>query len=234
MLKYERIAQDITSAIANDEYNVGDKLPSVEQLKARYEVSKSTIIKALAILQRDGMIFQTRGSGIYVRNKNKSGYINLLKTKGFSDNLQGHQITSKVLTFETIKPNDEVRAHLRLTEQDEEVYYVERIRYLDHNPLCIETSYFNKTLVTHLDHDSAEHSIFDYLQAQLKINIGFSDIYFYIDFLTEREAPQLDLNPNNPCMRHDLTFYTNKGIAFDYSKIVYHYEYANFFIPIES
>ena len=26
MLKYERIAQDITSAIANDEYNVGDKL----------------------------------------------------------------------------------------------------------------------------------------------------------------------------------------------------------------
>lgn len=60
MLKYERIAQDITSAIANDEYNVGDKLPSVEQLKARYKVSKSTIIKALAILQRDGMIFQTR------------------------------------------------------------------------------------------------------------------------------------------------------------------------------
>ena len=96
-----------------------------------------------------------------------------MKTKGFSDNLQGHQITSKVLTFETIKPNDEVRAHLRLTEQDEEVYYVERIRYLDHNPLCIETSYFNKTLVTHLDHDSAEHSIFDYLQARLKINIGF-------------------------------------------------------------
>ena len=163
MLKYERIAQDITSAIANDEYNVGDKLPSVEQLKARYKVSKSTIIKALAILQRDGMIFQTRGSGIYVRNKNKSGYINLLKTKGFSDNLQGHQITSKVLTFETIKPNDEVRAHLRLTEQDEEVYYVERIRYLDHNPLCIETSYFNKTLVTHLDHDSA--------------NIQYSTIY---------------------------------------------------------
>ena len=115
------------------------------------------------------MIFQTRGSGIYVRNKNKSGYINLLKTKGFSDNLQGHQITSKVLTFETIKPNDEVRAHLRLTEQDEEVYYVERIRYLDHNPLCIETSYFNKTLVTHLDHDSAEHSIFDYLQARLRL-----------------------------------------------------------------
>lgn len=82
MLKYERIAQDITSAIANDEYNVGDKLPSVEQLKARYKVSKSTIIKALAILQRDGMIFQTRGSGIYVRNKINQG-ISTFENKGF-------------------------------------------------------------------------------------------------------------------------------------------------------
>lgn len=34
MLKYERIAQDITSAIANDEYNVGDKLPSVRTIKS--------------------------------------------------------------------------------------------------------------------------------------------------------------------------------------------------------
>ena len=64
-VKVRTIAQDITSAIANDEYNVGDKLPSVEQLKARYEVSKSTIIKALAILQRDGMIFQTRVEFMY-------------------------------------------------------------------------------------------------------------------------------------------------------------------------
>ncbi|MEL3711544.1 GntR family transcriptional regulator [Staphylococcus borealis] len=234
MLKYERIAQEITNAISNNEYKVGDKLPSVEQLKSQYQVSKSTIIKALGMLQKDGMIYQTQGSGIYVRNKNKSGYINLLKTKGFSDNLQGHQVTSKVLNFKSITPNDEVREHLRLTDEDTNVYYVERIRYLDHNPLCIETSYFNQSLVTHLDLASAERSIFDYLQSQLKINIGFSDIYFYIDFLSEQEAQHLNLNLNDPCMRHDLTFYTTKGIPFDYSNIVYHYKYANFFIPIES
>lgn len=234
MLKYERIAQEITNAISNNEYKVGDKLPSVEQLKSQYQVSKSTIIKALGMLQKDGIIYQTQGSGIYVRNKNKSSYINLLKTKGFSDNLQGHQVTSKVLTFKSITPNDEVREHLRLTDEDTNVYYVERIRYLDHNPLCIETSYFNQSLVTHLDLASAERSIFDYLQSQLKINIGFSDIYFYIDFLSEQEAQHLNLNQNDPCMRHDLTFYTTKGIPFDYSNIVYHYKYANFFIPIES
>ena len=234
MLKYERIAQEITDAISNNKYNVGDKLPSVEQLKVDYQVSKSTIVKALGMLQRDGIIFQTRGSGIYVRNKKKSGYINLLKTKGFSDNLHSHQVTSKILTLQTVQPNDEVKEHLRLTGKNTEVYYVERIRYLDNNPLCIETSYFNTDLVTHLDNNIAEKSIFDYLQTQLKVNIGFSDIYFYIDFLSENEAQLLNLKKNDPCMRHDLMFYTSKGIPFDYSNIIYHYKYANFFIPIES
>lgn len=234
MLKYERIAHEISDSIENNKYLVGDKLPSVEQLKQDYQVSKSTIIKALEMLEKEGTIYQTRGSGIYVRNKKKSGYINLLKTKGFSDNLQGHQVTSKVLKVESIYPNDEVRDHLRLSDSNAQVYYVERIRYLDNNPLCIETSYFNQDLVTHLDETIAERSIFDYLQTELKIHIGFSDIYFYIDFLSENEAPQLNLKPNDPCMRHDLTFHTNKGIPFDYSNIVYHYQYANFFIPIES
>ncbi|MDU4450816.1 MAG: UTRA domain-containing protein, partial [Staphylococcus lugdunensis] len=74
----------------------------------------------------------------------------------------------------------------------------------------------------------------DYLQTRLKINIGFSDIYFYIDFLNDNEANYLDLNAQDPCMRHELTFYTSKGEPFDYSNIVYHYKHANFFIPIES
>lgn len=234
MLKYEHIAKEINDSISNNEFAVGDKLPSVEMLKVKYQVSKSTIIKALGILEKEGTIYQTRGSGIYVRNKKKSGYINLLKTKGFSDNLHEHQVTSKVLTLQLIRPDNNVKEHLRLKDKNAHVYYVERIRYLDNHPLCIETSYFNTDLVNHLDNQIAASSIFEYLQSQLKINIGFSDIYFYIDFLSESEAPKLSLNPNDPCMRHELTFYTTTGIPFDYSNIVYHYKYANFFIPIES
>ncbi|KXA38535.1 UbiC transcription regulator-associated domain protein [Staphylococcus lugdunensis] len=234
MLKYEHVAHEITAAIANGKYKVGDKLPSLAELKIAYQVSKSTIVKALELLEKDGIIYQTRGSGIYVRNSKKSGYINLLKTKGFSDNLQGHRVTSKVLNIDIIPPNEETQKHLQIKDKDTQVYLVERIRYLDDKPLCIETSYFNKALVTTLDKEVAQASIFDYLQTRLKINIGFSDIYFYIDFLNDNEANYLDLNAQDPCMRHELTFYTSKGEPFDYSNIVYHYKHANFFIPIES
>ena len=54
MLKYEQIALQINAYIAEGNYQAGDKLPSVETLKAQYEVSKSTIIKALEALEKKG------------------------------------------------------------------------------------------------------------------------------------------------------------------------------------
>ena len=233
MLKYEHIANNIEKFIENGQYQAGDKLPSVEELKTNYAVSKSTIIKALEVLEKEGTIFQARGSGIYVRNKRIDGYVNLLKTKGFSDNLQDHDISSLVVEFDEFIPDEAVRAHLKLN-QNEKVIYIKRLRFLDNQLLCIETSYFNKRIVPTLDTQIATQSIFNHIQEQLDINIGFSDIYFYVDFLNKNESQLLELNEGDPCMRHELIFHTNKGMPFDYSSIVYHFKNAKFFVPIQS
>lgn len=75
----------------------GDKLPSVTQLKERYQVSKSTIIKALGLLEQDGLIYQAQGSGIYVRNIADANRINVFKTNGFSKSLGEHRMTVRYL-----------------------------------------------------------------------------------------------------------------------------------------
>ncbi|MEZ1969492.1 GntR family transcriptional regulator, partial [Staphylococcus aureus] len=54
MLKYEHIAKQLNAFIHHSNFKPGDKLPSVTQLKERYQVSKSTIIKALGLLEQDG------------------------------------------------------------------------------------------------------------------------------------------------------------------------------------
>ncbi|PTI31480.1 GntR family transcriptional regulator, partial [Staphylococcus warneri] len=213
MLKYEHIANDIEWFIDNGHYQAGDKLPSVEELKVKYNVSKSTIIKSLAILEKEGTIFQARGSGIYVRNKKIDGYVNLLKTKGFSDNLQDHNISSLVIEFDEFIPEEAVRTHLKLNK-NEKVIIIKRLRILDNQILCIETSYFNKNIVPTLDKKIATQSIFSHIQKQLNINIGFSDIYFYVDFLNKNESQLLELNEGDPCMRHELIFSTNTGMLF--------------------
>ena len=78
MLKYQQIATEIEKYIEDNALQQGDKLPVLEALMAQFEVSKSTITKSLDLLEKKGVIFQVRGSGIFVRRLKRKGYISLL------------------------------------------------------------------------------------------------------------------------------------------------------------
>ncbi len=231
MLKYEQIAQQIHTLIESSNYQPGDKLPSVTAFKDMYDVSKSTIVKALTLLEQDGRIYQAQGSGIFVRNAKSSDYINVFKTDGFSSHLAEHHITSDVIKLELVMevPKSVMQA-LKLGP-GEQGYYLERVRYMNGTILCIEYSYFNKRIVKYLNQEIAESSIFNYLQNDLQIRLGFSDIYFNVDQLDEKEAGLLQLKAGAPCLRYHQTFYTSTGQPIDVSDITFHYQHAHFYIP---
>ncbi|MBM6630193.1 GntR family transcriptional regulator [Mammaliicoccus vitulinus] len=230
MLKYELIAERIEALIENGQYEAGDKLPSVEILRAEFNVSKSTIINALKNLEKEGLIYQARGSGIYVRNPKRDGFLNLFTADGFSDDLKGHEVTSKVLKVTEMKPEDYIKNQLKLKD-NESVYYVERIRYVDSKVFCIETSYFSKNVVLYMNEEIANGSIFDYIENNLKVKVGFTDIYFKIEKLSQENAQHLELKEGDPSLEYEQIFYTSTGIPFDYSKIIFHYENSQFYIP---
>ncbi|QJF26037.1 GntR family transcriptional regulator [Mammaliicoccus vitulinus] len=230
MLKYELIAERIEALIENGQYEAGDKLPSVEILRAEFNVSKSTIINALKNLEKEGLIYQARGSGIYVRNPKRDGFLNLFTADGFSDDLKGHEVTSKVLKVTEMKPEEYIKNQLKLKD-NESVYYVERIRYVDSKVFCIETSYFSKNVVLYMNEEIANGSIFDYIENNLKVKVGFTDIYFKIEKLSQENAQHLELKEADPSLEYEQIFYTSTGIPFDYSKIIFHYENSQFYIP---
>lgn len=230
MLKYELIAERIEALIENGQYEAGDKLPSVEILRAEFNVSKSTIINALKNLEKEGLIYQARGSGIYVRNPKRDGFLNLFTADGFSDDLKGHEVTSKVLKVTEMKPEEYIKNQLKLKD-NESVYYVERIRYVDRKVFCIETSYFSKNVVLYMNEEIANGSIFDYIENNLKVKVGFTDIYFKIEKLSQENAQHLELKEGDPSLEYEQIFYTSTGIPFDYSKIIFHYENSQFYIP---
>lgn len=230
MLKYEQIAQQLNQYIVEGNFQAGDKLPSVEALKTKYNVSKSTIIKALEALEKKGNIYQARGSGIYVRNQKREGYLNLFSSSGFSDEIEGSYVTNKVLRVEEVLPPKDVCQKLKLSH-DTSVYVLERVVYVDGAVLCFEQSYFNKDIVLFLNESIAENSVFRYLEQNLKVKIGFSDIYFAVDKLNTQEAEKLELSNGDPCLRYEQIFYTTTGIPFDCSNLLYHYQNAHFYIP---
>ena len=229
MLKYQQIANDIEQYINEQQLKQGDKLPVLEQMMNEYAVSKSTITKALELLERKGVIFQLRGSGIFVRRHNRPGYMSLFSTQGFKSNLGDRVLTSGVIDVSVMKPDALVAENLGIGVSDD-VYRVERVRYVDGEVLCHEESYYVKAIVPYLNREIVADSIFDYVQSALGVTIGFSDMYLQVDRLTEVEAGHLGLQENDPTLRIETIFHLTNGKPFDYSRITYHYAHSQFVI----
>lgn len=64
-LKYFKLMEDLKEKILSGEIRVGDKLPSENELSARYEVSRQTVRKALSILENAGYIYAEHGRGTF-------------------------------------------------------------------------------------------------------------------------------------------------------------------------
>ncbi|TWT25425.1 GntR family transcriptional regulator [Planomicrobium sp. CPCC 101110] len=229
MLKYQHIAEEIENYIEEHKLQQGDKLPVLQDLMSQFEVSKSTVTKALELLETKGVVFQVRGSGIFVRRHKRKGYISLLSNQGFKKNLEEFQITSKVIQLDVRKPTTEAALNLNIGP-DDDVYYVKRVRYIQGQPLCLEESYFNKSIVTYLNNEIITESIFNYITDGLGLNVGFSDMFLHIDKLTEEEAGYLGLEKGDPKLYVESIFHLTNGQPFDFSKVTYNYVQSQFFI----
>lgn len=67
--RYHEVARDIERRILSGEYKPGTKIPSENELKVEYGLSRQTIRKALEILLKKNIVYSVRGSGTYVAGK---------------------------------------------------------------------------------------------------------------------------------------------------------------------
>lgn len=229
MNKYQEVATEINNYIIEKNMTKGDKLPSLTDLIGYYKVSKNTVIKALDVLEQQGVVYQVRGSGIYVRGHHRKGYVNLSDVQGFQHIFREFHLSSDIIELKEITPPENLVEILEL-KPDETIYYLKRIRFIESRPFCVEESYYNKTYVPYLNEDIAHKSIFDYLNKDLKLNASFSDLFMRIGKLNLEEANYLKLEQNDPSLNIESIYYLNNGHPFAYSLIKYHHEEAQFFV----
>lgn len=227
MLKYIEIADKMENSIIKNKLTQGEKLPKLADLMEQYNVSKSTIIKALDRLERRGLIYQVQGSGVFVRRPKVDDHVNLIAHNGFTADLLTQKITSKVLSLKKITPPKNI--YELFGKEVKEVYEVRRLRYLNGKLLCLEEAYFRADLIPYLNEQIAKDSIFSYLN-QIRLEIGFSDKYISVKKLDQSIAKLLDLEPGDPSLIIDEDYYLTSGELFDHTRTTYHYDHSKFFI----
>jgi DNA-binding GntR family transcriptional regulator len=71
--KYARVVTELRRRIEEGDYRPGDMLPSEAQLVREFGIGRTTIVRALGILQHDGWITREHGLGSYVKARPAEG-----------------------------------------------------------------------------------------------------------------------------------------------------------------
>ncbi|MFV0425673.1 MAG: GntR family transcriptional regulator [Beutenbergiaceae bacterium] len=136
---HEVIGTDILSQINEGILKPGDRLPSEQELSARFGVSRMTVRQALGRLEWDGLLTRKRGSGTFVaqtrephRDTNRLGFHNEV-------GVDPDKVTTRELSREVIAADEDVVRALGI-KQDQTVIRLVRLRYVDAAAVSLQES----------------------------------------------------------------------------------------------
>lgn len=220
ILKYEEIYQDLESKIIKGQYKPNERLPLEKEMCLSYGVSKITIRKAMDKLVMNGLVVKKRGSGSFVNGINKKQVEDVstsLQFTGFSKTYNHENISTKILRFQVINPNDEVANKLNI-DKESFVYDICRVRYIDKEPYVIEYTYMPVEVIPGIKKDILNNSIYSYIEDQLHLKI--KSAYRVIRALVPTELEKENLNITNeiPILEVEQVAFLDSGIAYEYSK----------------
>lgn len=160
-IKYRRIAAILREKCAS--LAEGTQLPSEKELAAQHDVSTMTVRQALEVLQEEGFVERVFGRGTYVQCRVKAKGDSLTS---FSEDMRmrGLEPSTRLLGIEIILAPDAVALDLRLGPS-EKVLVLERLRFADREPMCLETTHLPDRFARAIEADP-DSSVHETLNAQ--------------------------------------------------------------------
>lgn len=230
-LVYKQVMKKIKDKIKAHDYE-NNRLPDERTLSAEFEVSRSSIKRALGILAQEGVIFKKRGAGTFVNPlylKNKSLFSYEGSNLGITNNLQteGYDPEIKVLDFQVIVAPADVKASLFL-QPDEFVYKIKRLRYLNEQAIIIETSYIPIRIAPELNKEIVSKSLFEYFAKELNQTGTKSFMSIKTQPSTADDQELLGLEPVEPVEIMEGIFFLDDGTPFEVSNMRIHYKYFSY------
>ncbi len=227
-MKYQEFAKILRENIENGDYKVNDKLPTEDNLIDMYGVSRYCVRNAINILVERGEVYPVQGSGMFVRKSKHEGCMNLATTRGLTSEFEGKDVSTKVIKIEITEADAKIakRMHCAIGT---ELYYLERIRFINNSPISVEYTYYNKELISYIDMKIASKSLFGYIKDELGLSLGFADKVISCEEIDSVTAGYLGLEIGCPALVVEDDAYLSNGRLFNASKIIYHYQKTKFF-----
>ena len=214
---YIQVIESLTDYIECNKLKPGFQLPGEAELCRSYDVSRTVIRQALNELEYKGLIYRKKGRGTFI-GEPKIHESLVQDLTGFYQDMEakGHRPQSQVLKQEQIPAAKKVAARLEL-EEGAPVIQIDRLRFINKEPIVLVTSYLPKFLVPGLDLvDLTNQSLYVYLETVHGIQISRSKRFLEAVPANQLEAELLQVDIGSPLILLDSISYLSDGTPLEH------------------
>ncbi|MFQ7602920.1 MAG: GntR family transcriptional regulator [Enterococcus avium] len=219
--KYEEIKQDIVKRILSKEFQPGQKISSEADLKSKYNVSSTTVVKALNELVSEGYVHRIQGKGTFVTKALRGSTVRYFENDyKYYDRSDEHT--------EVISVQNELTSEI-LGEFDEgiEVQKITRLKYARNEAIQLAVTYIDSNYIQGASKEQLK-SIYDTVREKKNIilfNAKFEENFKILFPVPDDVKKLLKLSDSEPVvLMTQKTFSTdNKLIEFILSYKKYNY-----------
>lgn len=230
---YAQLMKVIKGIIASEELAPGDQLPSEPALCETYGVSRTVVRHALRELEAEGLIIRRKGKGTFVAEPKISESL-VQKLTGFYHDMTERGLTpvTQVLSQEIIPATDFIAGKLDIREGSP-VYTLERLRFVDDEPLLLVRAYLPYALCHGIENvDLSKASLYDTLDKRFGLRIANGRRTIEAVAADERQADLLDIAAGDPVLLLESLAYLDDGTTIEFFQAVHRGDRTRFEVEL--
>lgn len=213
---YYQLKNILLDKIRKGEWQVGELIPSENQLQTDYDVSRTTVRQTLSELVTEGYLIRKRGLGTFIAepkviyNPDKQFELNeYMQAQGIS--LQWRFIDTDIVQA------DEVIATALRVREGANVYRIRRLRIADQRTIGYHIAYIPESIVKYIDENClSEGASLDYLQNYPVMSDVRIQRTLEASIANSLDIDWLDAAPNTAILQLNRILYGKDGSPVEY------------------
>ncbi len=232
---YAQVQEALKGFVEHDEVAPGDQLPSEPELCRLFDVSRTVIRQALRGLENEGLVVRHKGKGTFVAEP-KIGESLFQELTGFYQDMsqKGHTPVSRVLKQAIIPANSKVAAFLQI-EPEASVIRIDRLRYVNDEPIVLVTTYLPHALCPNLvETDLTNRSLYAFLENEYGLEIAWGRRMLEAIVASEHVAQLLEVNEGAPLISLESVSYLEDDTPLEYYHALHRGDRSKFEVELIS
>lgn len=226
--RYLRVYTTLRNQIENLEYKVGELLPPEPELERLYNVSRTTVRKAVELLANQGFVYIQQGKGTSILDYKATQRLQYVTS--FSETLreQGFEVGHSVLSIKRRPASSRTALMLKISEGSELVQ-IERVAYANKKPIAVMLNHLIPEIVPGIEERVNKiGSLYHFLENEYNIFIDAATDFITAKIAEEREAELLEVEKGEPLLIvRRISYRNSRAIELATLKILAaKYEYA--------